>query len=226
MLFYASMINLLNLQLPHPIEKPYQVARRLLYEVLEESSLDADKSDYPLTPAQLEVVGVGRERILSLHFLDQHFKGNISKLEQICGLPESTQKEKEDKAKHLIGELKEFDVIKSPPVTVVYEFLMESGIVRRVSEYGGDFTAGGWRWEAERRTFDKQKLELKKFLPLAKNGYRRAKQAQEEIVSYLKTPDLLLQEQDFYNFYLSSLKNIADRMAMRRFVESVLRKDK
>lgn len=225
MLFYASMINLLNLQLPHPIEKPYQVARRLLYEVLEESSLDADKSDYPLTPAQLEVVGVGRERILSLHFLDQHFKGNISKLEQICGLPESTQTEKEDKAKHLIKELEEFDVIKSPPVTVVYEFLMESGIVRRVSEYAGDFTVKGWRWGAGRRTFDQQKLELKKFLSLAKNGYRRAKQAQEEIVSYLKTPDLLLQEQDFYNFYLSSLKNIADRMAMRRFVESVLRKD-
>ncbi len=218
------MVGLLNLQLPHPVDKSYRLARRLLYEVLNEQPPEDEKNlRFPTTPSQLEVVGVGKGKILSLHFLNQPFKGNLSRLEQLCALPENTMEEKNDKAKQLISELDNFkdDNTQLLPLTVVYEFSIADGLIQRVSRYTGDFTAKGWRWEAETRTFEKHGREMKLFLSLARNGYRRAQQCQEEIQTYLKEPSLSFSEIDFYHFYLSALTNIADKAVMKRFAEYV-----
>lgn len=218
--------GLLDLKLPHPVERPFQYARSLVYELIDEEPPQADDEEMTSklapTPAQLEVSGTGGRRVLSLHFVHQPFTGNISRLEQICQMPSSTREEKEKQAKQLVEELEKFALDqKEPPRTFVYEFSIADGLLQRICKYAGSFTEPGWRWSADRRTFDQQDRALKSYLSLAKDGYRRAQQCQEILSSLHAVPDLPLHQADTYQFYLSALTMVADKAAMKHFVGSL-----
>src|SRR3989344_3020131 len=148
--------DLLYLMLPHPVEKSFQYVRSLIYELMGEEPPTVDDpegkentSKFYSTPAQLEVSGTGKRRVLSLHFIYQPLTGSLSRLEQICQMPSFTREEKEKQAKQLVDELQKFALDqKEPPRTFVYEFSVADGLLQRICKYDGSFREPGWRWSA------------------------------------------------------------------------------
>ncbi|MBI4151415.1 hypothetical protein HY496_00450 [Candidatus Woesearchaeota archaeon] len=214
--------DLLHLLLPHPAEKAYCRALELVSELAEDTPSEEEIPLFYPTQGMLEVVGQGKGKTVYIHFVDQPFQGSVSKLERICAMPSSTDQEKEEKFILLSTEMEKFEIhLDFMPETLVYEFSVGDGMLLRVSKYEGNFTDPDWRWESERRGFDRSGYELKSNRALIRKGYMRAQQCQEHITRVLQKPTLRLRDQDLYQFYLSAIQPVAEKKAMGRFMASL-----
>ena len=231
------MSDLLDLLIPHPAESLFRRGSDILYELLGEglgavfdnpnNNDDEPKAKYLIPPlsAQLELIGSHSKKILSLHFLDQPYNGNLKKLEKALNSPSKTDDEKLQKLILLNEAMTEFKFdLDMPPNTLVYEFVTNSGHIQSISCYDGDFTAAGWRWEADRRKFRREGYDLGREFALAQRGYKAMQRVRDVLEENCVDRELELSRRDVYNSYLSALTQIADKEAMKRFVESVSNK--
>ncbi len=223
------MSDLLDLLIPHPAEALYHRGSDVLHELLAEGmGVVSDNSDddppakylIPLIPVQLEIVGSSSKRILSLHLLDQPYNGNLRELEKALGLAERNSDEKFQKVLSLNGAMSEFKFdLKIPPDTLVYEFATDDGHIQSISSYDGNFRAKGWRWTADRRRFRKEGYDLGREFALAQRGYKAMQRVRDVLQETCADRDLELAQKDVYTRHLTVLTQIADKEAMKRFVE-------
>lgn len=223
------MSNLLDLLIPHPAEALYRRGSDLLHELLAEGrGTVSDNSDddppvkylIPLIPVQLEIVGSCSTKTLSLHLLDKLYNGNLRQLEKALGLAARNNDEKHQKLFSLNDAMSEFKFdLKIPPDTLVYEFATNDGHIQSISSYDGNFTAAGWRWEADSRIFRKEGYDLGREFALAQKGYKAMQRVKDVLKENCIDRDLELARRDVYTHHLTALTQIADREAMKRFVE-------
>ena len=225
------MSNLLDLLIPHPAEALYHNGSDVLHELLLEGmGAVSDNSDddppakylIPLIPVQLEIVGSQSKKTLSLHLLDKPYNGNLRQLEKALGLAARNNEEKLQKLLSLNEAMSEFKFdLTIPPETLVYEFATTGGYIQSISCYDGDFTAVGWRWEADRRKFRKDGYDLGREFALAQRGYKAMQRVKDVLADNCADRDLNLSQGDVFDHYLNALTQIVDKEAMKRFVESV-----
>jgi len=223
------MSDLLDLLIPHPAEALYRRGSDVLHQLLAEGmGAVSDNSDdnppakylIPLIPVQLEIVGGQSAKTLSLHLLDRPYNGNLRQLEKALGLAERNNDQKQQKLFSLNDAMSEFKFdLKIPPDTLVYEFATNGGQIRSISCYDGNFTTAGWRWEADKRRFRKEGYDLGREFALAQRGYKAMQRVKDTLQENCIDRDLKLARRDGYNRYLTALTQIADKEAMKRFVE-------
>ncbi len=223
------MSNLLDLLIPHPAEALYRRGNDVLHELLAEGlGAVSDNSDddpppkYLISPisVQLELIGSNSKKILSLHLLDKPYNGNLKQLEKALNLAARTNNEKVEKLLSLNDAMGEFKFnLPLLPDTLVYEFATHDGHIQSISSYDGDFTGAGWRWTADRRRFRKEGYDLGREFALAQRGYKAMQRVRDVLEEHFSDRDLELSLRDIYEYHLEALTQIADKEAMKRFVE-------